>query len=110
MVVDYSLIGRRLAEIRKSRGWTQERLAEQTDLSNNYISNIENNRSIPSLETLVKLCEAIDITPNDVLLGSSVTSEQYMNDILWERIRQCTPEEKRLIDGFISLLWTERNR
>ncbi len=108
MVVDYALIGRRLAEIRKSRKLTQEKLAEQTDLANNYISNIENSRSIPSLETLVKLCEALDVTPNEILLGASLTSEWYMDDELQQKLRQCTPREKRIVDGLVSLLLAER--
>ena len=108
MVIDYNLIGKRIAEIRKKQHLTQERLAEKTDLTNNYISNIENNRSIPSLETLVKLCGALHITPNDILIGASPASDQYMTDELHDKILQCTPTEKRLIDGFISLLMTER--
>lgn len=110
MVVDYSLIGKRLAEIRKGQKITQEKLAERTNLANNYISNIENSRSIPSLETLVKLCDALGVTPNDILLGASLNSNQYMNNELQEKIGQCTPKEKRLISGFISLLLTERDR
>lgn len=110
MVVDYSLIGKRLADVRRARKMTQEKLAEKTDLANNYISNIENSRSIPSLETLVKLCDALDITPNDILLGTSVVSDSYMNVELQKKITQCTPKEKRLIDGFVRLLIDEREK
>lgn len=108
MVVDYALIGKRLSALRKSKNLTQEKLAEMTNLANNYISNIENNRSIPSLETLIKLCDALEVTPNDILLGASVHSTQYMNDELQDKISQCTPKEKRLIEGFVSLLLAER--
>ena len=110
MVIDYALLGKRLASIRKKRGWTQERLAEKTNLANNYISNIENNRSIPSLETLVKLCEALGVTPNDLLLGSSQASDTYLADELTKKLRQCTPREKRILDGLLSLLISERDR
>ena len=109
MVIDYSLIGKRLAGLRKSKKITQEKLSEMTNLANNYISNIENNRSIPSLETLVKLCDALEVTPNDILLGASTNSNLYMNDELQDKLNQCTPKEKRLIEGFISLLLAERN-
>lgn len=108
MIVDYSLLGKRFAEIRKEKGITQEKLAEKTDLSNNYISNIENSRSIPSIETLTKLCDALDITPNDALLGTSLSSDNYMLGELQRKIADCTPKEKRLIDGFITLLISER--
>ena len=77
MLNDYSLIGKRLAAIRKDKKLTQEKLAELTDLANNYISNIENSRSIPSLETLVKLCNALEITPNDLLIGAVKTAPNY---------------------------------
>lgn len=108
MVVDYSLLGSRLAAARKKRGLTQEKLAEMTELANNYISNIENNRSIPSLETVVKLCNALDITPNDILLGLSKEKDDYMSDELYELISKCSAKEKRLIKGFVELLNTEK--
>ena len=54
---------------------TQEQLAEKAELSNIYISHIENSRSIPSLETLMKLCSALDITPDEVLLGTKQDME-----------------------------------
>lgn len=104
MIVDYSLLGKRLAYVRKQRGLTQEKLAEMTNLANNYISNIENNRSIPSLETLVKLCSALEITPDDILLGVSKERGDYMSDELCDLIDKCSPEKKRLIKGFVELL------
>lgn len=62
----------------------------------------------PSGRALVKLCDALEVTPNDILLGASVHSTQYMNDELQDKISQCTPKEKRLIEGFVSLLLAER--
>ncbi len=108
MIVDYSLMGKRLADIRKSKKLTQEALAEKTDLANNYISNIENSRSIPSLETLAKLCGALEVTPNDILLGTSTTSELYMRKELEDKIGSLSPKEKRMVDGFISLIQSEK--
>lgn len=49
----------RIAYLRRRKGLTQEQLAERADVTNNYISHIENCRSIPSLETVVKLCGAL---------------------------------------------------
>lgn len=110
MKIDYRALGRRLSRIRRERGYTQEKLAEKTDLANNYISNIENCRSIPSLETLVKLSEALDITPNDLLLDTVQNSQRYLLPEIQDKIAMCTPSEKRLVDGFISLLLEERKR
>ena len=49
MKLDYSLIGSRVNDLRKSRGISQERLAELADLSTTFISHIERNDKKPSL-------------------------------------------------------------
>ena len=108
MIVDFKLIGKRIEILRKQRKWTQGKLAEKTDLSNNYISNIEHNYSIPSIETLMRLCTALDVTPNDILLGTSKIEKSYMEYDIMILLAQCTPQEKRYISGFIKVLLSER--
>ena len=108
MEIDYAIIGRRIKEIRKSKSLTQEQLAEKSDLTNNYISNIENCRSIPSLETLMKLCIALETTPNDILLGSHLTSSSFATADLSNSLSKCTAKEKRLVLDFVDLLIKNR--
>ncbi len=108
MQVDYLLLGKRLAELRKKRGLTQERLAQSIDVTSIYISHIETCRSIPSLETVVKLCDALEVTPNELLLGIGVCSSNYLSDDILQKLEQCTPAERRLISGFLDLLQAER--
>jgi len=81
-----------------------------TDLANNYISNIENNRSIPSLETLMRICNALDVTPNEVLLGVSVNSSDYMTEEFGLILKKCTPSERNLIIDFAELLISHREK
>lgn len=61
------LFGRRLRELRKARGLTQEALAEAADLSGNYISDLELGLKVPSLTILVRLSEALDIGTPELL-------------------------------------------
>ena len=61
------LFGRRLRELRKERGLTQEALAEAADLSGNYISDLELGLKVPSLTILVRLSEALDLATPDLL-------------------------------------------
>lgn len=49
-------IGAKLKQLRKSYGYTQEKLAEAIDCSTRYIGNIEQDKSKPSYEVLVKIC------------------------------------------------------
>lgn len=108
MTIDYSAIGKRIALIRKQNGITQEQLAEKAELSNVYISHIENSRSIPSLETLMKICSALDITPDEVLLGTKQDMENYLQSDIQKKLILCTPKERRMVSRFIDLLLEER--
>lgn len=108
MTIDYSAVGKRISLIRKNRGMTQEQLAEKAELSNIYISHIENSRSIPSLETLMKLCSALDITPDEVLLGTKQDMENYLQSDIQKKLILCTPKERRMVSRFIDLLLKER--
>ena len=61
------LFGRRLRELRKARGLTQEALAESADLSGNYISDLELGLKVPSLTILVRLSQALDLATPELV-------------------------------------------
>jgi len=107
-MIDYNLLGERVAVLRKNKGLTQSKLAEKAEISNNFLSNIENNHSIPSLETLLKICVALDATPNDLLMGINTEHVDYSTHDIVDLINQCSPKEKRYIKGFIKVLISEK--
>lgn len=110
MEIDYNLLAKRVSNIRKEKKLTQAQLAEKANLTNNYISNIETHHSIPSLETLVKICNALEVTPNDLLVGTVQTSSEYFVQETFEKFNQCTPRERRLINKFITAIIEEREK
>ncbi len=59
-------IGKNLRRARKGAGLTQERLAEKVNVSTSYIGFIEQGRSTPSLEVLVKIAKALRINIKDL--------------------------------------------
>ena len=61
------LFGRRLRELRKARGLTQEALAESADLSGNYVSDLELGLKVPSLTILVRLSQALGVGTPELL-------------------------------------------
>ena len=54
-------------EYRKLRNYTQEQLADLTDLDTRTIQRIENEQKKPSLETFKKLVKALKIEDKDIL-------------------------------------------
>lgn len=55
------LIGRRIQELRKARGLSQEKIAEKADISPTYLSRIEYGRENPTLDMLIKLSNALEV-------------------------------------------------
>ena len=107
MILDYLKIGPRLRKARKDRKLTQAQLAEAIDLSNNYISNIERGTSIPSLETFVMLCNALDVTADMMLTDSVYRSSEYLKENIAVKLARCSKRNMRIIERFIDLLLEE---
>jgi transcriptional regulator with XRE-family HTH domain len=67
-------IGQRLAELRKSKGLTQSKLAGLAKLSASTIAMYETNRRSPDDEALSKLAEVLEV-PVDSILGKDTTNK-----------------------------------
>ncbi len=59
-------IGARIKDIRNRKGFTQEELAEKIDINSKYLSSIERGKENPTLNTLIKLSESLDVNLNDI--------------------------------------------
>ena len=65
------MLAKRVKECRRQKGWTQQKLAEKTGLSFNTITKIEQGiGDSPTLKTLLKLADALDVGL-DELVGRS---------------------------------------
>src|SRR5258705_9980326 len=53
-------LGKKIRDLRLRRGLTVQQLAEATGLSKGFISQVENNRTSPSLATLQDLARALE--------------------------------------------------
>lgn len=59
------LLGRRIKELRKIRGLSQEELSEKVDIDPKHLSRIEVGRGFPSLDTLEKIAKALNVEMKD---------------------------------------------
>ncbi len=58
--------GRRLAELRKERSLTQEKLAQQIKKDVVFVAYIEGGKRSPSFSTLTKLAQVLDVPPAEL--------------------------------------------
>lgn len=75
--MDQIRIGRFIAEERKRKGYTQRKLAEQLGISDKTISKWERGNGFPEVSLLLPLCEELEITVNELLVGERVSEEEY---------------------------------
>jgi len=54
--------GKRLREIRKSKGYTQQALAEKANIDEKHLSRVENGKYFPTYTTLNKLLIALNVS------------------------------------------------
>jgi transcriptional regulator with XRE-family HTH domain len=59
--------GQALRSLRTRRKWSQTELALRADVDRNYISLIELGKNSPSVRLLFRLCDALDVSPSDLL-------------------------------------------
>ncbi|WP_333820810.1 helix-turn-helix domain-containing protein [Ohtaekwangia sp.] len=56
-----------LKELRNKKGLTQEDLAIQSDLDRTYISLLERGLRQPTISTLFKIAEVLEVTPSSII-------------------------------------------
>ena len=105
MELDYSLIGKRIAQRRKEMGLKQVEVCERAGINDKYLSSIERAASIPSLEVIIKLALALDTTPDTFLTGSIHYDGDEWRDIA-ELMRGMNGRKLELANSF--LLWLSK--
>ena len=79
MATDYKALGKRISNARKQAGITQEALGEQLNMTRKHISVIESAIKRPSLDALVDIANALDVSTDDLLVDSLMHSTSTSN-------------------------------
>ncbi|GAA1534310.1 XRE family transcriptional regulator [Brevibacterium picturae] len=67
-------VGRRVRDLRKERGWTIQRLADEASLSRRMLTQIELGQANPSLATIDRIAHALEVSFADLALSGTGTS------------------------------------
>ena len=102
--MDLRKIGKFIAKMRQEKGFTQESLAEELDISNRSISKWERGICLPETAKMPELCKLFNITINDLFSGEIVdmkNNEKKLEENLLELAQQKEQKDKQLL----SLEW-----
>lgn len=92
LISDLHVIGNNLYKVRKAKGLTQAEVAEKAELSDRSYADIERGSVTMRVDSLLKICMALNITPNDILVSDNII-EITEQDIA-ETIKDCSNNEK----------------
>jgi transcriptional regulator with XRE-family HTH domain len=77
-------IGEVIKTYRSQRGLSQGDIERRTGLLRCYLSRVENGHTVPSLETLAKIAEAMDISLADFFPGTETPRDRETQKMLGE--------------------------
>lgn len=109
--MNYELLGRKIRQRRKEKNYTLEQLAEKLDVSTTFIGQIERAKGIPSLETLVKIANVLEISTDSLLfenLNGKSGNNHFIKKVA-ELTETFTPNEKELLLKTIEIINEYRN-
>ena len=89
MATDYKALGKRISNARKQAGITQEALGEQLNMTRKHISVIESAITRPSLDALVDIANALDVSTDDLLVDSLMHSTSPSNSEIHRLLFDC---------------------
>lgn len=64
-------VGERITALRAARGWSMNRLAQEADVAQSYISDIEKGKAKPTVEIIERICGAFGVSLRDFLTNHS---------------------------------------
>lgn len=90
-------IGARISRLRSGQGLTQEELAERIGINPKYLSSIERGKENPTLQTLIKTSEALDVDFSEMFNLLQSEDQIATKDYIISMIEQADEDQLRTI-------------
>ncbi len=94
-----------LIELRDIRGWTNYKVAVESDLPASTVANIFKRKTMPQLDTLFQLCDGFGISPSQLFGNKEKFDKLTVKETelikLWEKL---DPKSKKTLENLMELL------
>ena len=103
-------IGDRIREQREKRGWTQEKLAEEAQLSKSFLSDVENNKRDISTTNALKIANALGCSLQYLVSGETSKRDDEREPIqIPTELSKAAEELKLSYSDTLTLLETHKS-
>lgn len=98
------IIGERIKQLRKERGWSQEELAHRANINRTYIGELERGEKNATIDSLAKVVSALETTFEELFQYVQPPTANKDNNILPVLINRLNAlsveEQKAMLDLF----------
>lgn len=98
------LLGKRIKEIRKERGLTQEEFAEMINISQRTLSGIEVGKNFLTSQTLDKILEVFEMQPDDLFQLKNLRNTNELKIDIICALEKMSDKKIRLIYSIVEIL------
>lgn len=105
MPISNKSIGERIAKARKTARMTQAELSEKIEISEKYLSRIECGKQLPSIVIVVKICNILCVSMDELLGQTNI----YNNKSIQDEISALSAYEQKRIAEIIKIIREIKN-
>lgn len=103
--MDKLTLGKKLRQIRQEKGYTQQTLADKACIGNVYLGEIERGLKMPSLNSFIRIIEALDVSADSVLREELTSGREYIYDEITQKMGGLTPKQRQtaadILDAYL---------
>lgn len=97
-------IGKKIYQLRTEKKYSREFLAEKTNLSANYIYEIENGNYMLGCVPIIDICNALEITPTELLRDFINLPRNILNETLYSELEKLDEKNCQIILTIIKMM------
>lgn len=102
LIFDKQIIGDKLLALRRKKGMTQAETAEAAGLSDRTYAEIERGSVNMRVDTMLRICAALGVTPDDILTDES-SSLNALQEELFEKLSTCCVKDRKAALSILSV-------
>lgn len=104
MNTENATIGKRIRAVREKQKLSRERLAELSNISTQFLADIETGKKGMTVSTLKKICSALHISTDSIVYGTDNSDNSVISAMLSTVPKEKTDEIEQIINMIIKLL------
>ena len=91
------MVGAKIRDIRTGKRMTQEQLAEKMNINPKYLSSIERGKENPTLNTLIRLAESLDVDLGEVFRNLEMEDPTKRRELVLDMVQRADEDQMRVI-------------